>query len=211
MLRRPFPKPPLVPTILGGGALALVVGLTFLACGGSKRREVDDVWSDERREETHPLRETEELNAQPAEADAGNPSAMLGVRHDLMIAPAAKHEAKCSCLAVEAGDPSDPSLQWQNGAPEVGANAMVVAVSAHGVACEGGASDESKRRPSISAVDHDGADVIIVIEELPEGRPIASGAIIPRPAAGGGLFVRPRKPKLPYAKPASGQRYCKVL
>jgi len=193
------------------GFTALVLVMSAVACGGSHQAG-DANWTPEPPQENRPLRDTESLGQPPAalsEPDGGS-RAPLGVRHDLMIAPSTAHSAKCTCLAVEAGAANDPKFQWQNGAPDVG-DAMVVAVSAHGVQCPGGEADETKRRASISAVDREGPDVLVEIEEVPEGRPIASGAIIPRPGAGGSLYVRPKNGKVPYARPAAGSARCKVM
>jgi hypothetical protein len=213
-MRRPaLMKPPLIPALLGALALTMIAGLTFLSCGGSKRGPNDEYWSNEQAQEAKPLRETEELTTTTAapEPDA-SAEALLGVRHDLMIAPTVKREARCSCLAVAAGAASDPQFQWQSGAPDVGPGAMAIAVSARGVECPGGAPDESKRRASISAVDQLGADVAVEIEEVPEGRPIASGAIIPRPGPGGSLYVRGKNARVPYARSRPGEHGgCKIL
>ena len=86
---------------------------------------------------------------------------------------------------------------------------MAIALSARGVDCPGGLQDEEKRRPSISAVDQEGNDVIIEVEELPEGRPLATGAVIPKPAAGGAIYVKGRGGAVPYARPGAGGP-CKV-
>jgi hypothetical protein len=181
---------------------------TACACGSSQQ-SIDASWSTEPEEQNRPLRETETLeqgNApSPLVQDKPEPS-WLGVRPDVMIAPAAPHEANCNCLAVRVGSAKDSSFRWQNTVPHVGADARVIAVSARGVACS---DEDAKGRPSISAVDRDGSDVIVEIEDLPEGRPIASGAIIPAPAPGGAVYVRPRSRNVAYARGAAGGR-CKV-
>ncbi|HTN85067.1 MAG TPA: hypothetical protein VL242_15315 [Sorangium sp.] len=136
-------------------------------------------------------------------------SSWVGVRHDLALARAAAPKERCSCLAVEVGEARDPRFQWAAGAPETGADTLAVALSARGVSCPGGPADEESRRPSISAVDQEGNDVIIEVEELPPGRPLATGAVIPRPAPGGAIYVKARSAKVPYARAATGAR-CKV-
>jgi hypothetical protein len=126
-----------------------------------------------------------------------------------MLAPSPSRKERCACLAVEVGEPRDPRFQWVAGAPEVGGEAVAVALSSRGVTCPGGEADEEKRRPSIAAVDQEGADVIIVVEELPDGRPLAAGAVIPKPAKGGAIYVRGASARVPYAKSGAGLR-CKV-
>lgn len=207
MRRLPFSPPPLVPTLIGGLSLFLVSGLCFLACGGSRRPAADEFWSTEQEQDPRPMRETQELSGvAPAEpsATAQKPEELLGVRHDVEIAPSAPHDASCACLAVAVGDPGDARFQWQAGAPKLGSSATTIAVSAKGVACPGVAGDA--HRPSISAVDRDGSDVLVEVEELPPGRPLASGAIIPKPGPGGSVYVRPKNKTVPYAQPGR----CKV-
>ncbi len=200
--------------VIAAAAACLV---TVTACGGN-RATADSYWSaspHEEDEKPRPIRETQALDEQPAPqtlTGSGPESikAWRGVRHDLMLAPKPDRKERCSCLAVEVGDAKDPRFQWVAGPPELGNDAMTLALSARGVPCPGGNADEEKRRPSISAVDQEGNDVIVEVEELPEGRPLATGAVIPRPAAGGAVYVKGRTAALPYAKPVNGGR-CKVF
>jgi hypothetical protein len=112
---------------------------------------------------------------------------------------------------VVVGSPSDATFQWQAGAPKVGAGALAIAVSSRGVDCPGGEPDETKRRPSISAVDVEGSDVVVEIEELPDGAPLASGALIPEPGPGGSIYVRGRDRSVVYARGSGGGgARCKV-
>ena len=176
------------------------------ACSGAEKA-ADPHWSNEAQEVNHPLRETEEMTpASPAGSFAAQ-SGLVGVRHDLMLADGAK-TARCNCLAVEVGPAADPRFFWTAGAPTIGAGSVTVALGARGVPCTGGVADE-KRRPSISAVDQIGDDIIIEVEDLPNGRPLAAGAVVPRPGPNGGVYVRPRDAKVIYAKGAPGGR-CKV-
>ncbi len=190
--------------------VVLLLSTSSLACSHQK---IDSTWTNDDKEEARPLRETETVGEQPTLTDnsgSDRGKAPLGVRHDVTLAPG-NRTAKCSCLAVEVGNANEGTkFRWNGGAPDVGGNAMVIAVSPRGVACPGGEADEEKRRGSISAVDRDGADVLVEIEDVPEGRPIASGAIIPKPGAGGAVYVRPKNARLPYARPDSGGR-CRVF
>ena len=114
------------------------------------------------------------------------------------------------CLAVEVGPATSPSFFWTGGnPPDIGSDAWAIAVSANGVDCLGGDPNGAKRRPSISAVDTENDDVLVEIEDLPEGRPLASGAIIPRPGPKGAVYVRPQNARVIYAKGAFAGR-CKV-
>jgi hypothetical protein len=185
---------------------ALVALFLTPACSGAQKA-TDPSWSDEKQEQNRPLRETEEMNGPQAITSMASQPGVLGVRHDLMLSEGA-HPARCNCLAVEVGPATDPRFFWTAGAPTVGEGAVTVALGARGVACAGGEA-EDKRRPSISAVDMIGDDVIVEVEDLPEGRPLASGAVIPKPGPNGSIYVRPRKANMIYAKGAPGGR-CKV-
>jgi hypothetical protein len=185
--------------------LALLLGFAAAACGASQRGSDAD-WSAEPETKTKRLRETEALHVQPEAIDKG-PTAVLGVRHDLMLSNA-PHDVRCSCLSVEFGQPNDPMFFWAGGAPQINTDALIVAVGARGIACPGGDPDDRRRRPSISAVEQQGDDIYIEIEDLPEGRPLASGAIIPRPVSKGAIYVVPRRGNAVYGKSAGGR--CRV-
>ncbi|MEO7328578.1 MAG: hypothetical protein ABI193_08375 [Minicystis sp.] len=189
-------------------ALFLVLAALVPACGSSERGG-DSAWSNESQEKYRPLRQTEALNGPTRAEQAANQGALLGVRHDLMLTAAA-HPARCNCLAVEVGPAGGSPFFWTGaGPPEIGGEALAIAVSANGVECLGGDPNGQKRRPSISAVDLENDDVLVEIEDLPEGRPLATGAIIPKPGPKGSVYVRPQNARVIYAKGAFAGR-CKV-
>jgi hypothetical protein len=193
--------------------MAGVAAFAAAGCGGGNHWSADNSWMGEEPKDRKPQAAGETSATQPTAtptAPSGPNTALVGVRPDVMISPSGGKSPRCTCLAVEIGSGTDPKFAWQNGPPNVGGDDIVIAVSAKGVACPGGAPEEGNRRASISAVDREGSDVVVEIEEVPEGRPIASGAIIPRPAAGGGVYVRGRSSKLPYAHTKNGKR-CRVL
>ena len=168
-------------------------------------------WSTDQQEaSTRPLRVTRDLNPQAMSDIDGGVLGWVGVRHDLLLSPAAPHVEACSCLAVAVGPLGDKRFAWQNGAPSTQVELLAAAISARGVSCPGGATDENLRRPSISAVDREGADVILEIEELSPSRPLATGAVFVRPGPTGGVYVRSRSNRLPYARPV-GDRLCRVV
>ena len=184
----------------------LVLGLASVACGGAQRGDDSD-WSPDPPEKHKRLRVIESLG-QPLEPVDKASAAVLGVRHDLMLS-SAPHEARCSCLSVEVGRPDDPRFFWAGGAPDVTLDAMILAVGARGIACPGGDPDDRRRRPSISAVERAGDDIFVEIEDLPVGRPLASGAIIPKPGPKGAIFVYPRLANGVYGRsPGAGR--CRV-
>jgi hypothetical protein len=196
-------------------ALALTLAVLLLPDCGGTQKAVEADWSDAPEEKPKKLRDTETLAAptptptpEPLAAGPSGARAPLGVRHDLMLSDRA-HPVRCNCLSVEAGPSTDPNLFWIGGAPEIGPAAIAVAIGARGIDCPGGSADEGRRRPSISAVDQVNDDIILEVEDLPEGRPLASGAIIPRPGAAGSIYIHPRSPNQAYGKGAPGGR-CKV-
>lgn len=187
-----------------------VIPLCFVpaACGGGQRWSADMSWSTEQ-EASKGGRLSRDLNPQSlGEIDAGA-LGWIGVRHDLLLSPAVPHTEVCSCLAVAVGGLGDKRFAWQNGAPPNENDLMAVAISTNGVKCEGG-PDESLRRPSISAVDREGQDVVIEVEELPASRPLATGAVFVKPGPTGGVYVRPRNNRSPYARLLGG-RLCRVV
>jgi len=188
---------------------SLVALVLAIGCGGEQSSPANSGWSDELGDPTgQPLRRTETLSElagapAPLTGTTATPPTEKRVRHDVTITKDAPREATCSCLAVVVGDPSDSRLQWQAEVPKLGGDVAVVAVSGKGVPCPGMA-EGAARQPSIAAVEQDGADVVLTIEELPEGRPLASGAVVPRPGPGGSVYVKPKGPKVPYGRPTAG-------
>jgi hypothetical protein len=188
----------------------LLLALVSAACGPSKSAaEVD--WTPEPVAKDKRLRETEALFGppQPLDAKEGKQTAWLGVRHDLMLSKA-PHEVRCTCLAVEVGPPNDAKFFWMGSSPDVGDNALAVAIDARGVSCPSGDPDDRRRRPSISAVDVEGEDVVVEVEDLPLGRPLASGAIIPKPGPKGSVYVKPRRGGGFYGSSVGGAGRCRV-
>lgn len=180
-----------------------------LGCGGAQS-PAETGWSDDLGDPTiQPLEENENPERQsfgptPITAAPTTQPTEMRVRHDLMMAKDAPHEASCSCLAITlAQTPMDSRLMWIDAPPKLEADVAVVAMSNKGVACPGLPADATDR-PSISGVERDGPDVVIVVENLPQGRPVASGAVIPKPGPGGSVYVKPKGPKVLYGRPLPG-------
>lgn len=185
------------------------------SCGGTQQRGNDMSFNPEVEQDV-PAATSTELSERDDEMKKALPTPetkvelpLLGVRPDLALSASAPKTARCPCLSVEVGAATDPMFQWQAGPPQTTPRSLAIAVSSRGVECPGGEQDDTKRQPSISAVDIEGNDVIVEIEELREGPPLASGALIPEPGPGGAVYVRPRGKKLPYARTATSAR-CKV-
>jgi hypothetical protein len=181
----------------------LVLALASASCGPSKSA-ADVDWTPEPATKDKHLRDTEALfGPQPLDPKEDRQTAWLGVRHDLMLSKG-PHEAHCNCLAVEVGPPTDPRFFWMGGSPDVGDSALAVAIDGRGVACPGGDPDDRRRRPSISGVFVEGEDVVVEVEDLTQGRPLASGAIIPKPGPKGAIYMRPARAGASTGAPSAG-------
>ena len=133
--------------------------------------------------------------------------ALLGARHDL--AYAGPKTAACTCLAVALSDqPKDSAFAWELEAPRLEpASQWIIALSSSDVPCNGAPS--GTLGASYQGYVLDGNDVIVYVEALGEGRPMTSGAIIPRPKPSGSVFVEPANAV--YGKPLDGKdKRCKI-
>jgi hypothetical protein len=142
-----------------------------------------------------------------APAAAGEERPLLGARHDL--AYAGPPSDVCRCLAVRVEESADaPALHWAVAAPHIDSSSQwIVALSSQGVRCEG--APKGSPGASYQGYETSGNDVIVFVEALTEGRPLTSGGIIPKPAAGGSVFVEAVGSV--YGKPLQGeQTRCKV-
>ena len=129
----------------------------------------------------------------------------LGVVHDLSLSSAAPRAAVCRCLAVAHGTPSDAKFTWQAETPAGAADTIAIAIAADGVACPSGTPP---LRASISAVEREGTDIVLVVENVGEGRPIMHGALAAWPGPNGAIVVRTRH-GTPYPA-ASSPAPCRV-
>jgi hypothetical protein len=125
----------------------------------------------------------------------------LGVVHDLTLAAGAAHTPACRCLAVAYGAPTDPKFAWQSGPPRVEPGTMAVAIAADGISCS--APGFAPSRASISGVERAGDDIVLVVENVKEGRPVMHGALVAAPGGKGSLVVRARR-GAPYGAPPNG-------
>jgi hypothetical protein len=199
-----------------GGASAAGAGLVWsgllvlgaLACKASVQADANasgDVALDE---SGKPLRsydrpmETPVTTPEPLhEGMEANTYALFGARHDLSYkGPKA---ATCSCLAVALRDaPADSAFQWELDEPRVEpASQWIIALSSNDVPCE--APPAATLGASYQGYVTDGNDVVVYVEALGEGRPMTSGAIIPRPKPNGAVFVEPTNAV--YGKPLEGK------
>jgi hypothetical protein len=96
------------------------------------------------------------------------------------------------------GSADDPDFDWHGEKPQVGPDALVIAVGADDIPC-----DAQGRGPSIGAIERSNQDVIVVLEEFRDTRPVAFGAIVPNPGPEGGIYLRARG-KTRYGRPLNG-------
>jgi hypothetical protein len=146
--------------------------------------------------------------ATPAATAAATPAApaeaaLLGARHDLFLASGLP--ARCKCLAVVIGNASATGLVWGGPPPKLDpATQLVVGLGSEGIAC-----DTKGPGATYLGYEREGADVVVEVEAVTVGRPVTRGAIIPRPAAGGKVVLRPVG-KVPYGRGPDGAPSCAV-
>jgi hypothetical protein len=165
--------------------------------------------SDEQvRDFDRPLAPAAGAQADPAaDAAAAQEYALLGARHDLNYA--GSKTPTCQCLAVALSDKADdPAFQWELGAPHLDPSTqLVIAFTSNGVSCD--SPPAGTLGASYQGYAIDGNDVVVSVEALGEGRPLTTGAIIPRPVATGSVLIEPAGAV--YGKPLEGKtKRCKL-
>jgi hypothetical protein len=182
--------------------------LVSVACASSQERVDNSGWETRDGLRGLGIEESDEIDAPTGFVPPSLEAAWSGVRHDLALAPTQKHPAVCSCLSVAVGDPNDPRFLWRGVRPQLTSSHSLLAISASGLECAA-APAAADRRPSISAIDVNGSDIVVEIEEVPSDRPLATGAVLQFVGPSSRIYVRQRNAKLPYAKP-SGRELCRV-
>ena len=129
----------------------------------------------------------------------------IGVARDLSLSSGAPRAAVCRCLAVAYGAPNDAKFAWEAGPPPADNDTLAIAITTDSVACPGGLPPA---RLSISAVEREGTDIVLVVENLREGRPIMRGALAAWSGPNGAIVVRTRGGP-PYPS-ASGPEPCRI-
>lgn len=133
---------------------------------------------------------------------------LLGARHDLTLSPG-KSTASCECLAVALGGSRSSGMSWSSTPPSIDdATQLSVALSSDGAPCKG--EPKGSLGASYWGYRISGDDVIVLVESARGGRPLTSGAIIPRPVGAGQVYVKPASAQLPYGRPLEGKGLCKI-
>lgn len=143
----------------------------------------------------------------PADDGPTGSLALLGARHDL--AYAGPKTPTCACLAVALSDlAQDPAFAWEMEPPRLQAGSQwIIALSSSEVPCE--TPPSGTLGASYQGYGVEGNDVIVFVEALGEGRPLTSGAVIPKPKPSGGVYIEPTNAV--YGKPLDGKsRRCPI-
>jgi hypothetical protein len=195
--------------LLLGGLIS--IGLTASACQASVQADANVSTKNGKKQELRdfdrPLEAPPVKMADAPEDFAVAEYALLGARHDLSYVGPKK--PSCQCLAVSLQDKAPhPAFQWALGAPRLEPSTQwVIALSSKDVACD--APPPGTLGASYNGYTVDGNDVVVHVEALGEGRPMTSGAIIPRPLGGGSVFVE--STGAAFGKPLEGKgKRCKI-
>lgn len=191
--------------------LGLLTACAVLACSASVQADAQLNTGADGKEQVRdfdrPL-EAAQAKAEPAADDAPEPEyALLGARHDLSYA--GPTTPICQCLAVVLSESAGNSaFQWELGAPQLNPSTQqVIAFTSNGVSCD--APPPGTLGASYQGYVVEGNDVVVFVEALGEGRPLTSGAIIPRPQGNGSVLVEPAGAI--YGKPLEGKgKRCKI-
>jgi hypothetical protein len=188
---------------------AALVPLLALALGGSGCRasasaSLNTGAKAEGTDDSEPI---EEVRA--SESPVAGEVALFGARHDLTLS-ADRKSPVCNCVAIVIGGAGEPGMVWQGPPPTIDSGTqLVVALSSDGVTC----SDPPKEGLGASywGYKQSGDDVIVVLEVARFGRPITTGAIIPKPAGAGEVRVQPAERSVPYGRPLNAaDRSCRL-
>jgi hypothetical protein len=148
------------------------------------------------------------LGPEPDTVEGGIAPTLLGARHDVALV-SGQRSVDCTCLSVALGLPNDPAFQWEFATPSIaGASQQIIAFTSQGTGCPNEPKDSLGA--SYWGYQIRGRDVVVLIEPARQGRPITTGAIIPKPAGGGRTFVAPVDPSVPYGKAKDGGARCAV-
>jgi hypothetical protein len=143
---------------------------------------------------------------------AGEKINFIGVVHDLSIGPLADKSPSCSCLTVTYGRPNSGKFKWRNGIRSTDSDTMAVAISSEGIACNMmvGGKERTLAPASIAGIEHEGKDLIVLVEEARRGIPVAHGALVKALDPGAVIIIRGQG-AVPFGTPIGGGKgECKV-
>jgi hypothetical protein len=171
---------------------------------GQAHSETDATAKGEVAERDRPLTQQEQARAQSALIDEA-PSvdfALFGARHDFTVKDGSGAVA-CKCVSALLGPPSSGKLAWSGEMPKTKPETqLVVALLPASGECSGAPAGSGGA--SYWGYRIEGNDVVVLLEDWKTSRPRTLGAIIPKPAVGGQVYLSPVSSKLPYGTPANG-------
>jgi len=130
-------------------------------------------------------------------------TALIGARHDLKLGEGGK-KIKCACVVAALGQASDPAFIWSSETAKTDPDLqLTLALSSEGSKCEGEPVGSSLGA-SYWGYRWEGADLIVLLEPASSGKPLTSGAVLPRPTGNGQVYLAPSDPQLPYGKALNG-------
>lgn len=149
-----------------------------------------------------------EVSAKTNAAMTARDRVLLGARHDLRL-EGGKGAASCQCLSVALGGVKEAGMSWSSTPPRIDESTqLTIALSSEGQACP--AAPKQSLGASYWGYRISGDNVIVLVEAARDGRPLTSGAIIPRPVGQGQVFVAPAGKSAPYGRALDGNGPCKI-
>ena len=150
-----------------------------------------------------PLSEEEANRAAQPLAETSPAFALYGARHDFSVKDASGATA-CRCIAALLGPPSSGKLSWQGEMPRTKPETQLMLALIPHVDCEGAPKGSSGG--SYWGYRVEGNDVVVLVEGWQPARPRTLGAIIPKPAEGGQVYLAPVAAGLPYGQGSNATR-----
>jgi len=192
--------------LLGFGCHGSVQANANASTNGEADAELDAEVQKERAAAGSEGTKPDQKAATNATTDAKRP--LLGSRSDLTLASAQASTGQCSCLRVALGAASLGAFHWTAETPAVDDQTqLVLALSSEGSGCT---DPKGSTGASYWGYGRRGDDVVVYVENGVKGRPLATGAIIPKPFGQGQVYVAPAKKSVIYGKAADGKGNCKV-
>lgn len=176
---------------------AAILAVPLASCQASVEANVNAGTKSDTEDIDKPLDARAMTANRAASEDAAKDVALLGARQDLSFH--GPSTAACQCMEVALGQPGDVAFQWAGERPHTSRESQLVfAMATAGVQCPGASGDATGA--SYWGYEVTGDDVVVVVERALPGRPVATGAIIPRPTGRGQVYVRPADKKVPYGR-----------
>lgn len=164
----------------------------------------------ETREQDRPLSKAELARAQSfaeGEAGAADGAPLFGARHDVRVKSTADATA-CRCVGALLGPPTMSQVEWQSGVPRTIPEKQLFLALAPESDCKG--APAGTEGASYWGYRVQGNDVVVFLESFrPSARkpapPRTIAAIIPKPPAGGQVYLAPLTGGLPFGAALNGK------